>query len=220
MRAVAACLLWLVGAGIAADDSIVAVVTQRGGFAAGMAHDHLIALPSGTLEIDFDAERPLATTIALDVGVERLVVDDAAMRARWSERLIELEVVGRELSTIDDGAVTKIRRAMLGKKQLDAESFPRLTASIDALVERESVVGEVRFPYSATVTLGVHGTTSSRPMAARFERDGERIVIEALGEFSFTELGIRPYSAMLGAVRNQDTFFVYARLSIEAKEKR
>ena len=42
--------------------------------------------------------------------------------------------------------------------------------------------------------------------------DGDELSIEAVGEFTFEEFGIEPYSAFLGSVKNKNEFFIYLNL--------
>ena len=63
---------------------------------------------------------------------------------------------------------------------------------------------------TCAITLGVEGP--KQPVTARYELIEDGLHIEAVGVFNFREFGIKPYSAMLGAVKNKDEFHVYVAL--------
>ncbi len=79
------------------EDSIFAVITHKGGFASGVAHNHLIAATGHQAELDFDPAAPLATRFELtlvDVGrlpssiLLRLIgceAELALLEEAWSE---------------------------------------------------------------------------------------------------------------------------------------
>jgi len=71
----------------------------------------------------------------------------------------------------------------------------------------------VRFTHQAQVALTVHRTTVIRPAVVRFDELGDEMRIEAVGQFRFTDFGIEPYSAFLGAVKHLDGFYVYVNFT-------
>jgi hypothetical protein len=76
---------------------------------------------------------------------------------------------------------------------------------------------EEAFPWSVTVALTVRGVRSEAPVRARMDVEGDQVRVEAYGAFRFTDFGIEPYRAFLGAVRNRDTFHLYLRLVAERR---
>ena len=60
-----------------------------------------------------------------------------------------------------------------------------------------------------------------RDVAADIAFDGDgALTIEAVGDFAFTEFGIKPFSAALGAVRNKDAFRVYVNVTAAPSDVR
>lgn len=198
---------------VLADESDLVVVTHRGGFASGMAHDHVIAASGYEAHLEFAPEDPETASYKLTLPVDGLVVDDPAIKERLAPRLEELGVRDRPFSPVSDANRAKIRAAMLGAKQLDAERFP--TISAEAVVSGRQATetdGGDPFPYTVRLNLEIRGHEVERDAAARYEyRDG-RLYVESLASFRFKEFGIRPYSAFLGAVRNRDQFDIYVRI--------
>jgi hypothetical protein len=202
----------------ATQNAIFAVLTHKGGFAAGKAHDHLVAAGSPTITLEWDASDPLATRFELRAQVTSLRVDEDPLRSELFPRLRDLGLLQQPFGPLTDAQRAEIREAMLSKKQLDAAAFPELSARLVEVSASASKLGSVDFTHRGTVELTVHGTTIRRPFQARFDAaaGSPPAILEAVGEATFTELGIKPYSAFLGAVKNLDRFHFYLRLELEA----
>ena len=193
------------------ERSVLAVLTHKAGIASGLAHDHLITAPLDALRLMFDPATPEATHVTLELAVDRLEIDHFAARAKWKGRLRELGAGPEKLDPVTEEDRVKVREAMLGKSQLDAAGSPRLTAE---LVKLEKAGGmKPPFDGRATIRLAIRGKTVERAIPATWRVEGSGFVVEALGEFRFTEFGIRPYSAALGAVKNDDLFHLYVALA-------
>lgn len=195
---------------IDAGESLFAVVTRKAGFAAGLAHDHLIVAGDYTASLEFLPDEPERAGFRLEARTEALEPDEPASRKRWQPRLIELGILDEVFEDVSEKQRTKIRRAMLGEGQLDAAAYPRVVASTSGIEPLETVAG---FGYRVQLALDVRGVRVVRPVAARYEiGESGRLTVEAFGSFRFSDFGIEPYSAMLGAVRNRDEFRVYVHL--------
>lgn len=195
-------------------ESDLVIVTHKGGFAAGLGHDHLVAARGYRARIEFDPADVGATRFALELEVENLLVDDPDVQNRCFPRLQELGVKTSPFAAVSDGDRRKIRKAMLGKKQLDAAASPTLRAT--ATVQPVDASGD-GFSHEVLVTLEIRGNPIERRARATYDFRSGVLKAEALGEFLFTDFGIRPYSAFLGAVRNEDRFHVYVRLTAVAE---
>ncbi len=202
---------------IVTEDSIFAVITHKGGFASGVAHNHLITATGYQADLSFDAEAPRATRFEIELASEQLKVDPWDLEQKWYPRFEELELLDEPFSEVSDKDRSKIRKSMLSKGQLDAAASPRITAKVTAVREQATTLGDVAFPYAADLELEIRGKTVKKPVAARYQLDGETLTIEAVGAFLFTDFGIKPYSALLGAVKNEDEFHVYVSLRALAR---
>lgn len=213
------CLLWAtadVRAGeyrILPDQTVFAIVTHKAGFAAGKAHNHFIAASNYKAYFELDESDLLASRFQLEFVSEDLIVDDPEHRQEWYPSLEALEILDEPFKELSEKDRTKIRETMLGKKQLDASVFPEISARVEEVVAESSTDGSVELPYRVTVRLKVHGREVAAPVAARYERDGDMVRIEAVGTYRFEDFGIKPYSAFLGAVKNQNEFHVYMALT-------
>lgn len=187
--------------------SLFAVVTRKAGPAARLAHDHLIVARAPRVELAFDPSSPETARLAVTVPVQSLDVDPPAERKARSPRLAELGLLDAGLPPVDEGDRAKVRAAMLGDDQLDGARFPTVTAELVGLARRGGGEGaRVALGWDATVRLTVHGKTVEKTVPARWELSDGELHAEAVAEARFTEFGIEPYSAFLGAVRNADLF--------------
>lgn len=191
------------------DRSVIAVITHKTGFAKGAAHNHLIAVGAPLPPLHLDPEHPEATSFDLRFRAEDLEVDRRDLEETWYPRIADLGVLDEPFSEKSGKDRDKVRKTMLGEKQLAAEEYPEIAASV---VRVESARDDPAFPFRATVALEVHGKRVEAPFRARYETDGATLSLEAIGEYNFTDFGIEPYSAFLGAVGNEDRFHVYLRL--------
>jgi len=193
-------------------DSIFAVVTHKAGLFSGRAHNHLVA--AGAYAARLEASPSEAGAVfEIELAAADLVVDAPELQQAWYPRLAALGILDEPFAEVPDKDREKIRESMLGKKQLDAERFPKIRARVTAVAEEPSTLGEVAMPYRVTLAFEVHGVSVERPVAARAEwDDAGALHVEAAGVFHFTDFGIEPFSAFLGAVKNTDEFHVYVSL--------
>ncbi len=197
---------------VAPEDSVLAVVTHKGGAAARLAHDHLVLAADAPTELEFSPRNPGGARFAAEIRVEGLQVDDPASQERWYPRLAELRILAEPFKRPSESDRAKIRRAMLSEEQLDLASHPTLEVRLVAVREEPATVGDVAFTHAVDVAWTIRGVEVQRPAAARWEEKEGVVMIEAVGALRFTDFVIQPYSAVLGAVRNQDEFHVYLRL--------
>jgi len=212
------------------EESILAVVTRRAGPAARLAHDHLVVATGYRTILVFSRDAPEESRFSAELPTEGLVVDDPGEKDRWQGRLQDLGILDSPFGGTSPGDRDRIRMEMLARGQLDADGHPEIRVRLTTARPRDSDdpdmvpaerVGD--FPWVAEVELTVRGRTASTPVAARYEMTGgdtgeARLRVEATGSLRFTELGIEPYSAFLGAVRNADRFHLY--LMLEARRER
>lgn len=198
------------------EQSVFAVVTDKGGIAAAKAHRHLVVASRYKVELSFDESDPLATGFSFTTRSEDLVVDDPEHKTRWAARIAELGVTD-DLGDVSANDREKIRNEMLDDDQLDPENHPEIIVQVFGVRERGAEAdsgGEpgATFPFLADVAVSVRGQTVQRSVPASYSVDGDTLTVEALGEFTFREFGISPYSAFLGAVKVKNEFHMYVRL--------
>ena len=156
----------------------------------GFAHDHVICASGvqGTVEFDNDTAQ---CTVEVSVAVSELVVDDPALR----------KALGVE-GEIKEGDRKTIKKHMLATKQLDAQKHPKV-------LFRSARCGAMEAGFWAEGQLTIKG--KNRPQRIELSRSGAVLV----GRFSIlgSDFGLAPYSAFLGAVKNQDRLRFDLRLT-------
>jgi hypothetical protein len=193
------------------ERSVFALLTHKGGFAQGRAHDHVIVAAEPTAELSWSGA-PAGASFRLSARAADLEVDPPETRDALAGRFEELGLRSGDFQPIDAEQRAKVRETMLGRKQLDAERFPAIGARLLELREEPSTVGAVAMTHRGVVELEAHGETVEVPFAGRVDQEGDTLRIEATGRLRFTDLGIEPYSAFLGAVKNLDEIDLYLLL--------
>lgn len=159
----------------------------KAGVASALAHDHVIAATEMSGVIRYDPERPDSFAIDITVPTASLEPDHPRLRKRYR---LEGELDADDRATIAEH--------MKADDQLAVKRYPHIrfvstavkrTAPGEWTVEGDLTVrGETR-----RVSLPVRAAAS----ATAFEGRGELRI-------SHSQFGFEPYSAMLGAVKNQD----------------
>lgn len=186
--------------------SLVAVVTHKEGLASGLAHEHLIVAPIEAIDLRFDPSEPETAAVGMDFEVMDLEVDDPERQQLWQQVLIETGVLAEPFADLSPKDRRKIRQSMLGPKQLDAEAHPTIRADVDRV---RSDGGEA----SARLVFEVRGQSVERVVSFDAPLVDEGTLRITLTErFRFSDFGIRPYSALLGAIRVADEFDVVVRV--------
>jgi polyisoprenoid-binding protein YceI len=168
---------------VVAADSLLQIMVYRGGAMARLGHNHVIASHQLTGNV-YVTDDPFGTRFDIGVPVNELTVDEPGLRA----------AAGPDFAAnVPDNAREGTRGNLLSEALLDGAHFPeiRLRATdVRAAGETYDVGVEVTFK-GATHALRV-------PVAVK-RQDG---AIVASGEFPLrqTELGLKPFTAALGAL--------------------
>ncbi len=213
----AACLATPLGAAtpepewdVLVEESTLAIVTFRGGVAGRLAHDHLIHAGDFRASLRFDPGSPERSSFTGDLEVRDLVVDELDRMARVQPVLQEFDLLPREFGDVGDQGRIDVREHMLAEDQLHSEAWPEI--SFRSLTV-ESAQDDEEFLWRISAALTVRGEERATTLRARWELDDEgALMVQAAGEFHFTDFGIEPYSAFLGTVRNQDRFVLFMEL--------
>jgi len=192
--------------------SLLVILVYRAGALASAGHNHVIASHelTGTLYVPPDVTR---SSFELHLPVTTLTVDEAPLRAQQPGADFPPDV--------SEGAKEGTRRNMLGAALLDAEHNPEIllrgaaSASPTAPSGAASAASDTR-AVVARVESTIRGQqhTFSVPLCYRLG-DG---VLTATGEFPLrqSELGLTPFSAMLGALQVQDEMRIRLRVVARA----
>jgi polyisoprenoid-binding protein YceI len=189
---------------VAPQESLLTILVYRGGTLASAGHNHVIASHdlAGTIYVPAD---PLRTSFELRVPVTTFTVDEAALRAQQDGADFPPDV--------SEGAKAGTRHNMLGPALLDAEHSPEIV--LRALrTERTAEPGSVL----AQVQCTVRGQARTIAVPVRYELRGSEVVVSGEMPLKQSDLGLTPFSAMLGALQVQDEMRVSFRIVARAKE--
>jgi polyisoprenoid-binding protein YceI len=189
---------------IAADQSQLVILVYRAGALASAGHNHLIASHelAGTFYVPGD---PLQASFELRVPVTSFTVDEESLRAAQHSADFP--------PGIPDSARAGTKEHMLGADQLDAEHSPQI---ILRAVKLEPARPAVPGTLLAHVQVSLRGSEHSLEVPVRYEHTGDTVVASGEMPLRQTELGITPYSAMLGALQVQDELRVQFRIVARA----
>lgn len=177
------------------EESLLRILAMRGGKLASAGHNHVIASHhlGGTVWLH---EEPARSGFQIVLPVAQLEVDDQQLRAQEGEDFArEVPLQAREGT----------RQNMLGAALLDAERYPAITlTSLGISGTLDSMQARTR--------VEIKGEEHEISIPVSVQRDGERLV--ATGEFALkqSDLGLAPFSVMLGALVVQDELEVKFRI--------
>jgi polyisoprenoid-binding protein YceI len=172
----------------------------KGGIGAAVAHNHVIRATEYKGEGSFDPENPTAARIRVEVRADSLVADEPDVRTRYG--------LTKRISKSDR---RKIQATMLSAEQMDVNRYP----SIEFRSTRIEEQSEGR--YIVTGDLSIHGVTQPVTFPATVEKEDDGVRGRATIRFKQSDFGIKPYSAMFGAVRNRDEAVLYVDVIVVSK---
>jgi polyisoprenoid-binding protein YceI len=177
--------------------SLLTILAFRGGALAKAGHNHVIASHdiSGTFYVPEDV---LHSTFELHVPVAQLSIDEPELRVQEGPDFP---------AEVPESAKEGTRRNMLSEALLSAAQYPDITL-VGQHIDRAAMGAAVR----AEVQVGIRGQTHTVSVPVVYSlAKGE---LTASGELPIrqTDLGLTPFSAMLGALQVQDELRVRFRI--------
>ena len=198
---------------IVASESLLTIRVYRAGALASAGHDHLIALHAltGTVYVPADVMR---TSFEVRIPVAEFTVDEPALRAQEHSPDFPPEV--------PDTAREGTRRNMLGEALLDAEHNPQIvlravrleSAGAPAPGSGGEAGGETRV--LARVQTTVRGQLRAISVPVRYQFAAGALIVSGEAALKQSELGLTPFSALLGALQVQDEMRVRFRIVARA----
>jgi YceI-like protein len=184
-------------------ESLLTVLAFRGGALAKAGHNHVIASHdlAGTFYVPEDVMR---STFELHMPVTQLVIDEPELRAKE----------GAEFPTdVPESAKEGTRRNMLSEALLNGAEFPDISLvskSIGSAAGGAATAGDPAVQAEVLVTVRGQQHAVTVPVTYTIA-NGELV---ASGDFPLkqTDLGLTPFSAMLGALQVQDEMRVRFRV--------
>ena len=203
---------------IVADESLLTIRVYRGGTLASAGHNHVIASHAltGTIYVPADLMR---TSFEAHIPVASFTVDEAALRAQEHSADFPPEV--------PDSAREGTRRNMLGEALLDSERNPQIvlrsvrleSAGQSAAGTGSEAGGEAR-AVLARVQTTVRGQVRTISVPVRYSLAAGAVTVSGETPLRQSDIGLTPFSALLGALQVQDEMRVRFRLVARAADSR
>lgn len=193
---------------IASGESLLTLLVFRGGPLAKAGHNHVIASHSlyGTLYVPGDLTR---STFEVRFPVAELTVDEVGLRARENEADFPPDV--------SDSAKEGTRKNMLGGALLDGEHYPDILLRSSGLERaRDGSAAQ----WLAHVEVTVRDRVKSIIVPVRYEAHADEVIVSGDFPLKQTDLGLTPFSAMLGALQVADEMKVRFRVVARAAPTR
>jgi polyisoprenoid-binding protein YceI len=173
---------------IDAARSDIHLLVYRAGLISQLGHNHVVSVGDlkGTISLSPGLDR---SKVELEVPVDRLIVDDPALRRR------EGEAFSTQPSKDDiDGT----RGNMLGPRLLNAKQYP--------VIKVTGTSGRVSDKQTAMVDVSVEllGRTVKLAVPATLRQTGDELEVSGALKVSHAQLGLTPFSALMGALQVAD----------------
>jgi YceI-like domain len=172
-------------------ESLLVIEVRRSGSLARLGHDHVVASHEVGGYVAPDEGRA-----DLFVALERLAVDEAALRAEagFDTQPTESDVEGT--------------RAHMLEKVLETDKFPFALIGVAGAHGNEKKT-------TLAVAITLHGHTRTLQVPAEIEADTEKMSVAGRLAFNQSDFGITPYSLLGGAIAVKDSlelrFRIHAR---------
>lgn len=190
-------------------ESTFAVITHKAGLLSSLGHNHFIYAGDYDGSLMIEGEDPQSLKFQFSVPVAALMVDDPAAAKKWYPELEKAAVVDEAFSEVSEKDRGKITKSMLSKKQLHGDKFPTIEASIDAVKEKSGKVGDLETTHVLTLKLKIRDASQTIPVPAAVKIEDGTWHIRAVAAMKFSDFNIKPFSAMLGSVANDDQFHLF-----------
>ena len=197
---------------IVADESLLTIRVYRGGTLASAGHNHLIASHAltGTIYVPADVMR---TSFEAHIPVAAFTVDEAALRAQEHSADFPPEV--------PDAAREGTRRNMLGEALLDSERNPQIvlrSVRLESAGQPAPSTGSEARAVLARVQTTVRGELRTISVPVRYRLAAGTVIVSGEAPLRQSDIGLTPFSALLGALQVQDEMRVRFRLVARAAD--
>ena len=206
------------GATIMVPKSSLAILTEKEGVAAALAHRHIIVATNWTAELRIDRKVEKVASLAaitsgsatISLPVKDLIVDSPDAAAGIVGFLGELKLWNPKDDRLEPGNAKKVRENMLDESQLDVAKYPNIEGS--GRFSSCQAINESSTGCSLELTLKIHGRVVTKTLPLVIRHSGGELIAEFSGSFAFSEFGIKPYTALMGAIAVKDVFTLASRI--------
>jgi hypothetical protein len=191
---------------VIASESLLTILVFRGGLLASAGHNHVIASHTLTGVFHVPAQ-PMETTFEVHLPLESLTIDEPELRRAQHRDDFPPEV--------PETARAGTRQNMLGGALLDAARWPEIVLMSAGLAPAQGEKGEVLASIEATV----RGEAHLIKVPAHYQLQGDELTVSGAVALKQSELGLTPFSALLGALTVQDEMQVQFELRARADSR-
>jgi polyisoprenoid-binding protein YceI len=179
------------------DPSRSSLVVQifRDGVAAKLGHDHVVQATSVSGSVTYDPSAPALSSVAAQVHTAALKVDDAQTRRKFG---LEGQPTAAD--------VAEVEKSMKAEGQLDVSKFPMITFT------STTITPETLDRYQVAGQLTIRGVTRAVQFPANVVLEDNVFRATATLTFMQSAFGYKPYSALLGAIKNKDAVVLHIDL--------
>lgn len=179
-----------------AAQSELRILVYRAGSLARLGHNHVMINRTVHGAVNL-AGTPAESGFWLNVPAAGFVVDDAKARAEEGADFA---------AEVPDDAKSGTLQNMLGQAVLDAAEFPQIALRSVAVTNPQDAAdpGDL----TATVAVSLAGHESRIDVPFNLKSDPEHLSATGTLQLRQADLGLTPYSLMLGALQVQDTITV------------
>jgi YceI-like protein len=189
---------------VEAEQSLLTVLVYRAGALASAGHNHVIASHTlgGSVYLPADLG---AASFEVHVPVAALTVDEAPLRAAQSAADFPPDV--------SDGARAGTRRNMLSAAVLDAAEYPEVVLRCARLAGApQPPSGDA----TALIDTAVRDRTRTLRVPLHYELAGDTLSVTGEMPLRQSDLGLTPFTALLGALAVEDEMRVRFRIVARA----
>jgi len=177
--------------------SEVRIHVFRGGRAARLGHDHVLSAPEFSGYVHFPANAPAQGGFDLQFRLDRLRLDDPALRARLG---------GAYAAQLDEADIASTREHMLGEENLQAARYPYVR------LHGLRLVGDAP-RFAALMQVELHGVRREAWLPVSVDESGAGWQVAGAFVLRQSDFGVKPYSILGGALAVQDELVVEFRLA-------
>ena len=174
--------------------SSIVIQVFKDGAAAALAHDHVVDVRDFSGSIVADAADPASATVEVTAKTASFFNDESKLRKKFG---LDGEMSEKDRKSIEDN--------MKSTEQLDVAGFPTVKF-VSSSVSKDGA----RLKLNGKVTL--HGVTKDVSMPLEAKVEGDTVTGTATFRLKTSDYGIKPYSALLGAVKNKDEIVLHLHL--------
>jgi hypothetical protein len=189
---------------IVPTESLLTVLVYRAGALAAAGHNHVIASHTlaGTIYLPGELR---AASFEVRVAVDALTVDEPELRAQ--------QPGGDFPPDVSESAREGTRRNMLGPALLDAAEYPEIVLrALGLAADPAGAPGSL----TAHIDTEVRGQHRTIEVPVHYQIAGDTLTVTGAAPVRQSELGLTPFSALMGALAVADGMHVSFRIVAHA----